>query len=172
MYVLVYCVKSGPSIQYTFIREASYKNIRQRYEDCFSAAYKMADCELYDILRLAMGVSQRLEDLRRVNANALMVEKHKVLARAAILRGQAMPVSISDVHAHLKCHNAANKRRMNRPNFTSLSRITNVTPAHAIAAPAASRFTAWPKRARQQLLLFALNLVIGVARPAGPWNGI
>eukprot|EP00965_Chrysotila_dentata_P076608 2529149-Pleurochrysis_carterae.AAC.1 len=28
------------------------------------------------------------------------------------------------------------------------------------------------ERARQQLLLFALNPVIGVARPAGPWNGI
>eukprot|EP00965_Chrysotila_dentata_P002636 85768-Pleurochrysis_carterae.AAC.1 len=61
---------------------------------------------------------------------------------------------------------------MNRPDFTSLIRITDSAPAQSVETPAASRFSAWPERARQQLLLFALNPLISVARPAGPWNGI
>eukprot|EP00965_Chrysotila_dentata_P157376 5199365-Pleurochrysis_carterae.AAC.1 len=61
---------------------------------------------------------------------------------------------------------------MNRPDFTSLTRNTNAAPAQSVEVPAVSRFSAWPERAHQQLLLFALNPVIGVARPAGPWNGI
>eukprot|EP00965_Chrysotila_dentata_P205847 6183196-Pleurochrysis_carterae.AAC.1 len=42
----------------------------------------------------------------------------------------------------------------------------------SVQAPAASRFPTWPQRARQQLLRFAPNPVIYVARPAGPCNGI
>eukprot|EP00965_Chrysotila_dentata_P184269 6083881-Pleurochrysis_carterae.AAC.1 len=61
---------------------------------------------------------------------------------------------------------------MNRPDFTSLTRITDAAPVQSVEAPAASRFPAWPERARQKLWLFALNPVIGVARPAGPRNGI
>eukprot|EP00965_Chrysotila_dentata_P164580 5433391-Pleurochrysis_carterae.AAC.1 len=56
-----------------------------------------------------------------------------------------------------------NERRMNRPDVTSQTRITDAAPAQSNEAPAASRFPAWPERARQHLLLFALNPVIGVA---------
>eukprot|EP00965_Chrysotila_dentata_P167476 5530638-Pleurochrysis_carterae.AAC.1 len=60
---------------------------------------------------------------------------------------------------------------MNRPILTSLRHGTDATRAPAVVAPAASRFPEWPERARQLLLRFALNPVIGVACPAGPWNG-
>eukprot|EP00965_Chrysotila_dentata_P157705 5209443-Pleurochrysis_carterae.AAC.1 len=61
---------------------------------------------------------------------------------------------------------------MNRPDVTSLTCISDAAPAQSVEAPAASRLLAWPERARQQLLLFPLNPVIGVARPPGPCNGI
>eukprot|EP00965_Chrysotila_dentata_P166928 5511772-Pleurochrysis_carterae.AAC.9 len=41
-----------------------------------------------------------------------------------------------------------NERRMNRPDLTSLTCVTDATPAQAVGARAASRFPAWSEQAR------------------------